>query len=336
MTALERYQRLEATGLWREGADATPREVIVSFGDATLTLSDLEERPLGHWALAGMRVLEETPEASVYATTPDAYETLAIRDDDMIAAIAAVSRAPGPHRRPAPARRSRRMWIALALMALVAAVATVGPVLLRGQAVRMTSPEGAAEYGDRMLLDIMDRRGALCAAPEGIRALEDLAARVLPGSDMTTIRVLGLGTAPFALLPGGAILLDRRVVETAPGPEVIAGWIALAGPTPGPDAGVEALMRVAGPLGQLRHVFSGDVGAPVLARAAAAVLDTEPPADRAPLAMARVETAGMGSAPFAESLRAAGVAAPAGSTGDPLAAPAVAAAEWAAIRAVCG
>ena len=335
MTALERYQRLEATGLWQEGSDADPREVIVSFGDATLTLSDLEERPLGHWALAGMRVLEEAPEGTIYATTPDAYETLTIRDDDMIAAIAAVSRAPGPHRRSAPARRSRRMWIALALMALIAATATFGPELLRGQAVRMTPPERAAEYGDRMLLDIMDRRGALCAASEGIRALEDLASRVLPGSD-ANIRVIGLGTAPFALLPGGAILLDRRVIEAATGPDVVAGWIALAWPAPGSDAGVEELMRVAGPLGQLRHVFSGDIGAPALARAAAAALDTDPAADRAPLAMARVEAAGMGSAAFAESLRAAGMAAPAGSAGDPLAPSVVGAAEWAAIRAVCG
>ncbi len=335
MTALDRYQRLEATGLWREGADAVPREVIVSFGNATLTLSDLEERPLGHWALAGMRVLAERPEGTVYATTPDAYETLTIRDGDMIEAIAAVSRAPGPRRSAAPARRIGRVWTALALIALIAAVAAVGPGLLRGQAVRMAPPERAAEYGDRMLLDIMGSRGALCAAPDGIRALEDLAARVLPASDVK-IRVIGLGTAPVALLPGGTILLDRKVIETATGPEEVAGWIALAWPAPGPDGGVEALMGVAGPLGQLRQVFSGDVGAPVLARAAAEALDAVPPADRAPLAMARIEAAGMGSAAFAESLRAAGIPAPAGSAGDPSAAAVVGPADWAAIRAVCG
>ncbi len=335
MTALERYQRLEATGLWREGTDAAPREVIVSFGNATLTLSDLRERPLGHWALAGMRVLEAAPEGIVYATTPDAYETLTIRDAEMNAAIAAVSRAPGPHPRPAPARRRGRVWVALALTALIAAGAEFGPGLLSAEAVRMTPPERAAEYGDRMLLDIMDRRGALCAAPDGIRALEDLAGRVLPAGD-AKIRVIGLGTAPFALLPGGTILLDRRIVETAAGPEEIAGWMALAWPAPGPDGGVEALMRAAGPSGQLRHVFSGDVGAEAVSRAAAAALDTRPDAARAPLAMARIEAAGMGSAAFAESLRAAGVAAPAGSPGDPSAAPGMGAAEWAAIRAVCG
>ena len=54
MTALDRYLRLEAVGLWRERADAPAREVIVSFGRSTLVLTDLEERPLGHWALAGV------------------------------------------------------------------------------------------------------------------------------------------------------------------------------------------------------------------------------------------------------------------------------------------
>ena len=50
MTALDRYVRLEAVGLWREAPGAPPREVVVSFGNATLLLTDLEERPLGHWA----------------------------------------------------------------------------------------------------------------------------------------------------------------------------------------------------------------------------------------------------------------------------------------------
>jgi hypothetical protein len=335
MTALERYQRLEATGLWREGPDAPAREVIVSFGDATLTLSDLEERPLGHWALAGMRALEETRDGATYATTADGYETLTIRDGEMIAAIGAVSRSAVPHRGTTDARRGRRVWPAVAVVAAIAALAWFGPAFLRDQAVRMTPPELAAEYGDRMLLDIMGSRGALCAAPDGVRALEALASLVLPDA-APEVRVIGLGTAPFALLPGGAILLDRGVIEAATDPQVVAGWMALVWPAPGPDGGVEALMRAAGPTGQLRHVFSGDVGAPAVSRAAAAALDTEPRADRAALAMARIEAAGMGSAGFAESLRAAGIAAPAGSAGDPAAPPVVGPAEWAAIRAVCG
>ena len=103
MTALERYVRLEAIGLWRERPEAPPREVVVSFGNATLVLKDLADRPLGHWALAGVTVVGRDGPATIYAMTADGGETLAIRDPEMVAAIAAVSRP-----RLARSRRPRR------------------------------------------------------------------------------------------------------------------------------------------------------------------------------------------------------------------------------------
>ena len=52
MTALNQYQRLEAAGIWRETPQAQARDVIVSFGDATLVLTDpRSEVPLAHWSL---------------------------------------------------------------------------------------------------------------------------------------------------------------------------------------------------------------------------------------------------------------------------------------------
>ena len=52
MTALNQYQRLEAIGLWRENPQSEPRDVIVSFGDATLILTDPKsEIPVAHWSL---------------------------------------------------------------------------------------------------------------------------------------------------------------------------------------------------------------------------------------------------------------------------------------------
>ena len=54
-TALSKYQRLEAAGLWR--ADARPRkrlDVIVSVGEATLTITDMRERVQTHWSIAAI------------------------------------------------------------------------------------------------------------------------------------------------------------------------------------------------------------------------------------------------------------------------------------------
>ena len=47
MTALKKYQRLEASGLWRERPGAQARDVIVGLREATLVLSDpRSEAPL--------------------------------------------------------------------------------------------------------------------------------------------------------------------------------------------------------------------------------------------------------------------------------------------------
>jgi len=46
MTALSKYDRLEATGLWRADPEAQRREVIVSIGNATLVIADINDRHL--------------------------------------------------------------------------------------------------------------------------------------------------------------------------------------------------------------------------------------------------------------------------------------------------
>lgn len=63
MTALTEYERLEASGLWRPNAYQQRRNVIVSMGDATLSISGTDEMPLAHWSLPAIerRNPGETP-----------------------------------------------------------------------------------------------------------------------------------------------------------------------------------------------------------------------------------------------------------------------------------
>jgi hypothetical protein len=133
MTALERYVRLEALGLWRERPGEPVREVVVALGKSTLLLKDLAERPLGHWALAGVVRLGRDGDAVVYSMTADGAETLTIGDREMVEAIAALAR-PRLAAGPAPASRRRRVaplvavaaLITLALAAFAAAALPVG------------------------------------------------------------------------------------------------------------------------------------------------------------------------------------------------------------------
>ena len=46
MTAIKKYRRLEAKGLWIEEKQTDPKEVIVSIGKASIIISDKNEVPL--------------------------------------------------------------------------------------------------------------------------------------------------------------------------------------------------------------------------------------------------------------------------------------------------
>jgi hypothetical protein len=333
MTALERYIRLEALGRWREGPGAAPREVVVSFKNATLVLTDMAEAPLGHWALAGVQAIGRDGPAVVYSMTADGAETLAIRDDDMIEAIAAVSRADALARQDEAADTPRRgrLVLLLALAAALAGAISLGPQVIRTQAARVTPPERIAELGDRMLLQFMAVRGPLCADPAGSRALDALAARVA-GDAPPRMRALDLGPAPVALLPGPTVLIGRSALETAQDPAEIAGWIALALAREAETPGAERLMTAIGPMAGLRYLVTGRIEDGPLARAAKPALAPPAPAEIA-AAFATLDAAGLPTAPFAAGLDRAGIAAPEGTADGAEALPPEA---WAALRRLCG
>jgi hypothetical protein len=331
MTALDQYLWLEATGIWREGAAAGPREVIVRFGNATLLLSDTSDRTLGHWALAGIQVVGEADGATVYAMEADGAETLTIRDRDMNDAIAQVSHGPitAPPRAAAPKRRFPVAGAAIAA-ALVVAVLAFGPAALREQAIRMVPVEQTEELGDRMLLVLMEEAGGPCLQPAGRRALDRIAARVTAGMAPARLHVLALESAPAAALPGRTVLLDRNAVLEAEAPAEIAGWIAVAlGRDP-----VPALMAEAGPVGDLRYILTGDVGGTALADAAGTAL-TPPAAFEAAAAMDLLATRGIDPAPFGEALRRAGMDVTPPAMGPEMATPLLRDQEWVALQGIC-
>lgn len=330
MTALDKYVRLEALGQWREARGSAPREVVVSFGDATLLLTDLSDRPLGHWALAGVQAIGKDGAATVYAMTRDGEETLTIRDADMVEAIAAVSQA---HRlrdiaRPAPPRASR--W-PLFLVAIVAAlVLAFAPPLLRAQAARMAPHEAVEEFGDRMLLQLMAAHGPLCADAEGRRALATLVRGVAEGGQ-PRVRALDLGATPVALLPGPTVVLGRGALAQAEDPAELSGWVALALAREDMEPGAARLMEAVGPVDALRYVLSGRLSEGALARANAAALAAPTPVE-IEAAFERLRVAGLPTAPFADGLRRAGLEAPPASAEGRSALPDR---DWVALQGLC-
>ncbi len=222
MTALDQYDRLESDGLWREDADAQRRDVIISFGHATLVMTDSSGRVLTHWSLPAVIRLNEGTRPALFAPEQDAEETLEINDDLMIDAIEKIRRSL-LNKRP---RHGRGRWVFSATIVAVAALLAVFwfPNAMRQQALSVLPASQRAEIGASVLGHLQAEIGARCQSTRGTTALKDLGQRLF-GTD-TAIRIAALprsiGTS--LALPGGVIVLDQDVIEQAADPAVPAGY----------------------------------------------------------------------------------------------------------------
>ena len=320
-TALRRYARLEAVGLWRPAPEAPAREVGVSLGEATLTI-EAGGRPLAHWSLPAVERLGRG-EPARYAAA-GGRETVEIADPEMVAAIERVRRALA---RRAPRRSWARIAVTLALTCGLAVLAASLPDLLRRRVVEMTPPEVEAALGEALL----GRLGRMCP---GSPALDALSARLAPGGAARIAAVEG-PSAPAAL-PGGIVALPPEAITTAAEPGVTAGRVLAAVEASGEGGALDALLSEAGTVEALRLMTSARVSGAALdahaARLAARPAERTPPSGAVPGILARFDAAELSSAPYGRAARIRAL-----STLDPHpdAPPALPDAAWIALQSTC-
>jgi len=228
MTALTQYQRLEASGLWRPAPEAQRTEVIVSIGDATLVISDMQERALTHWSLAAVERANPGKRPAIYHPDGDPGETLELGESekDMIAAIEKL-RSGIRRRRPHPGRL--RLLILLAVLALVAMAGVLWlPQVLRAHAVTVVPEVKRAEIGAALMRHIQRVTGPPCSTPEGRAALDRLARRIPAPTGPGHLVVMRDGVRSTVHLPGSTILIGRGLVEDHDEPDVVAGYLVAA------------------------------------------------------------------------------------------------------------
>ena len=222
MTALKKYQRLECFGLWRQTPHDQRREVHVRFGDATLILIDPKSgTALSHWSLPAVEQLNRGTFPPVFAPGLDSGESLELEDPDMIAALETVhSAVQAAVARPG---RLRGMILAGTALALIAG----GTFWLPGALVTHTASvvpfAQRAEVGQRVLDDLGRVTGAPCNNQFGLKALAQLSERVFGPVDTPILYVMPEGVEAPLHLPGDVIILPRRLIENAEGPEAAAG-----------------------------------------------------------------------------------------------------------------
>ena len=303
MTALERYERLESDGLWRPAPGAQRRDVTVSFGNATLVLTDRAGRPLAHWSMPALERLDGGEGPALYAPDADGSETLEIDDSLMVGAIEEVRRA---LRKPGHGRRPLRWWMGAAAAVALALLAVFWlPGALDRQALAMVPGAKRAEIGAAILARIEAEAGPLCADRQGAAAARQLAQRVAGPETDLRLAVLPRLAQGAAVLPGRIVLLDGALLRQSEDPAIPAGYLLMAR-----EAGLAAdpLARVldrAGLSAVLRLLVTGDLPAQVIAEEAEAVLGGRAEA-LAPSLPARFAAAALPLAPFRESAAARG------------------------------
>lgn len=308
MTALAQYQRLEATGTWRPGPQAQRRDVIVSFGDATLVLSDpRSEVPLSHWSLPAVARLNPGRMPALYA--PDAGagedEQLEITDELMIGAIERVHHAIA-RARPHPGRL--RGGLMLAVAALVAALGAWWlPDATVRHAARIAPPAQRAEIGRQVLAGLVRVAGAPCRRPAANVVLDRLAARVLPRGGQ--LAVLPQPFSGARALPGGIVAIGPDLLQ----PGETAQWVAIGHILAASEAAAQqdpllAALEHAGFTATVRLLTTGALPGDSLDGFAEALLTAPPPLPEDEPLLARFAAAGVPSEPYARALDPSGEA----------------------------
>jgi len=336
MTALREYERLEASGLWRRVPEDQRREVIVSIGEATLTITDMADRPLTHWSLAAVDRQNPGTLPAIYHPDGDPDETLELAEseDAMIDAIERV-RSAIARSRPRPGR-----------LRVASVSASIGAVLLLlllwlpGALLRHTTQVVPAikrqEIGQTLLTRIERVAGQACQTPESAPALRRLARRTGAGR----LVVLRTGVPGTLHLPGNIILLNRDLIEGYEDPAVTAGFILAEQVRAAENDPLADLLHFGGPLAAFRLLTTGEITRSTLDGYAEHVLIAPRPKLKEATLLEAFARAKLSSSPYAYALDTTGEATLGLIEGDPMAGketdPVLPDRDWVLLQGICG
>lgn len=195
--------------------------MIVSIGEATLTITAPNGTALTHWSLPAVVRVNPGVTPAIYGPGADPVETLELQDAEMVEAIDRVLGA--LRRRPRGMRWLGRGFRVAILGGAVAAMAIWLPGAITAYTARLVPEVAQAQIGTELLAETERVAGAPCETPAGLRALRKLSDRLFPESGIQLI-VLPTTLKTTAHVPGGTILLSHTLVEDYETPDVVAGF----------------------------------------------------------------------------------------------------------------
>lgn len=337
MTALNDFERLESPGIWRASPDAQRIDVIVSVGDATLTLSDQQGTAIVHWSLPAIERINPGERPALFRPGPDANDILELTDDTMIKANATVQSAI-ERRRPHPGRL--RSVITGGIVLLIAALTIFWlPGAMVDYTASVVPVSKRAEIGESLLTSIRRVSGKSCDSVLGQQSLQKLHRRLFD-QELGKIVVLSGGVQLAEHLPGNIVLLNRGLVEDFEDADVAAGFVLVENLRARENDPLVRLLRRAGFLASFRLLTTGDVPKAALAEYAETLLTTIPDVLDEIVLLERFKTAQISSTPYAYAVDISGETTLTLIEGDPVAQQTAKAilldSDWVSLQGICG
>lgn len=332
MTALQKYQRLECTGLWRAGPDVQRRDVAVAFREATLVISDPRtEVPLSHWSLPAVERLNPGAAPALFSPDGGDSEVLELDDPDMIAALDMVQDVL-ERRRPHPGRL-RGVILGGGLLVVAALAVFWLPGAMARHAAAVLPEATRVEIGHMALADLTRLTGSPCAAPLGKRAAAALADR-LKAQGVAEVYVVREGVAQALALPGGIVVLNAKLVESASDAETAAGFALVEAVRARTQDPIQKLLDYAGPMATSRLLATGRLADGAVDGYAEVLIAQAPPPLPADQLVPAFQAEGLSMAAYARALGDSSLEA-----ADPFQGvspdPALADRDWVSLQAIC-
>lgn len=301
MTALKRYLKLESPGLWRDAPQDQRRNVIVSFGEASLVLSDPKtDLALSHWSLPAVERRNPGQTPAIFAPGHDAHETLELDDPDMIVALETVQVALAT-RRPRPGRLRSSILAAATFAILGLAVLWLPGALIKHTAAVVPAAK-RAEIGERALRDVIRLTGTPCAQALGQKAMAEMSERLFGPLNTPILLAVNNGASPALHLPGDVILLSRSLFDAQNGPQAAAGAALVEQARSSALDPLIPLLEHAGLVATLRLLTTGVLPETASTGYGEVVIQTSPLPLPEDVVVAAFAKAGVPTTPYAKTL----------------------------------
>jgi len=303
MTALNDFERLECTGIWLPSPDSQRRDVIVSVGEATLTLADQQNSALAHWSLPAIRRVNPGERPALFRPGAESLETLEISDETMVSAISRV-RTAIQKRVPRPGRLRFVLTGGSIIAVLLLVLFWLPGAMLKYTASVVPDPKRQS-IGEALLSNIQRVSGRPCDNLLGTSSLGQLYRRVLP-NQTGKIVIVSSGVQETVLLPGQIIVANRALVEDFEEPDVMAGHMLAAKLRGQQIDPLDQLLRETGLLASFRLLTTGDLPDSTLAKYAESLLTKQSDTVPEQALLAEFESAEVRSSPYAYALDISG------------------------------